>query len=653
MLKLLAGAAMAALVGLSAPSGAAMAAAPLEAYGGLPSIESVDISPDGKAIALIATVNDERHIIVRALTGEVLASATIGFRKIRNVAWADANHVIIETSVTSQIDRVTLRGEQWQGVSLNVRTGKLIQFPDRVMDSVLNTLWGTVQPGNPDHGQAVVYTPLYATVAGNAQQKGGHLDLYKINLDSGTASLQQMGDNDTYAYLARPDGTILAKASYRERQESNDAIWTLSLRKSGGWQTVATAADALDTPDLWGVSVDGKSVIIDTWDAKEKLWRPTDVSIADGKVGDYIGPPREQGGIISPDGVVLGFTHDEEFTEYDFVEPHLKALWPAFRGAFKGQQVTLTSWTPDFSKLVLFVSGSSTSGAYYIADTVTKRVDLIGGPYPKVTAPDVATVRAVHYKAADGLDIEGVLTVPKGKAEKDLPLVVFPHGGPRARDGVEFDWWAQAMASRGYAVLQPNFRGSTGYGRPFMTAGYGEWGAKMQTDLSDGVAYLAKAGTIDPKRVCIVGASYGGYAALAGVTVQQGVYRCAVSVAGVSDLKKMLGDDILRYGERNTSIRDLKRLFGVDSPSDPKLEARSPAYQAAKTDAPILLIHGNDDTRVPFVQSQRMASSLKAAGKPYEFVVLGHEDHFLSTSATRKQMLSATVSFIEKYNPPN
>jgi dipeptidyl aminopeptidase/acylaminoacyl peptidase len=647
MLKLLATASMALALSLGSAG-----AAPIEAYGRLPSLESVDISPDGTTLALIATVNDERRIIVRTLAGDVIASATVGLRKVRNVAWADADHVVIEASTTTAIEDTTYVGEMWQAASLNVRTGDFKQLPVKALDTVLNIVQGRMQPGM-DGSRSVLYTPLYVTVAGNMQRKSGHLDLFKIDLDSGIARRVQMGDNNTYDYLAKSDGTVLARASYDEREHADNAVWTLSLRKGSGWMPVMTATNTVETPSLWGLSVDGKSVIIDTWDAAEKLWRPTSVSLADGKVGDYIGPPRDQSPLIGADGVVLAFSHVGEFVEYDFVDPRLKALWPAYRGAFKGQQVNLVSWTPDFRKLVLFVNGNATSGGYYIADTVAKRVDPIGAAYPKVTPADVAPVRYVRYAAADGLPIEGVLTLPRGKAEKDLPLIVLPHGGPRARDDANFDWWSQALASRGYAVLQPNFRGSTGYGHDFKEAGYGEWGAKMQTDLSDGVTYLAKQGIIDPKRVCIVGASYGGYAALAGPTLQKGVYRCAVSVAGVSDLSKLMQDDIIRYGERNGSVRDMKRLFAVESASDPKLDTRSPAAQAGKADAPILLIHGKDDTVVPFAHSQKMASALKSAGKPYEFVVLDGEDHWLSKSATRLQMLTATVTFLEKNNPPN
>ena len=232
-----------------------------------------------------------------------------------------------------------------------------------------------------------------------------------------------------------------------------------------------------------------------------------------------------------------------------------------------------------------------------------------------------------------------------------MPLVVLPHGGPASRDLPNFDWWAQAIASRGYAVLQVNFRGSDGFGSEFERAGYGEWGRKMQTDLSDGVRYLAAQGTIDPKRVCITGASYGGYAAMAGPTLDRGVYRCAVAVAGVSDLGRMIAH--ASYAQGRSAFRYWKRFMGAESASDPKLDEISPAKLAARSDAPILLIHGVDDTVVPYEQSQIMADALRKAGKPVAFVTMKGEDHWLSKGATRLEMLTATVAFLEMHNPPN
>ena len=205
------------------------------------------------------------------------------------------------------------------------------------------------------------------------------------------------------------------------------------------------------------------------------------------------------------------------------------------------------------------------------------------------------------------------------------------------------------MASRGYAVLQVNYRGSEGFGWDFQAAGFGQWGRKMQTDLSDGVRYLAGEGTIDPARVCIVGASYGGYAALAGAALDSGVYRCAASVAGPADLRKFVAWWKSRRGDQGIeSKRYWLRYMGPET----TLGEISPAEQAGKVQIPILLIHGKDDTVVPYEQSRIMADALARAGHPAEFVTLRSEDDWLSRGETRLQMLEAVVGFLEKNNPP-
>jgi dipeptidyl aminopeptidase/acylaminoacyl peptidase len=199
-------------------------------------------------------------------------------------------------------------------------------------------------------------------------------------------------------------------------------------------------------------------------------------------------------------------------------------------------------------------------------------------------------------------------------------------------------------------VLQPNFRGSILDSR-FLEAGFGEWGRKMQTDLSDGVRYLARQGVIDPKRVCIVGASYGGYAALAGVTIESGVYRCAISVAGISDLKRFRKWTV--ENETRLSQRYWDRFIGISDKNDPSIAAISPIEHVGSVSVPVLLVHGRDDTVVPYEQSELIFSALKRAGKSVEMVTMKHEDHWLSRSETRLQMLQASVDFLRANNPPN
>jgi dipeptidyl aminopeptidase/acylaminoacyl peptidase len=300
------------------------------------------------------------------------------------------------------------------------------------------------------------------------------------------------------------------------------------------------------------------------------------------------------------------------------------------------------------------VTGPNDGAEYVLVDLNTMMTTPIGRMYAGVAPSDISAVTRYAYKASDGLDLSGYLTLPRGRDAKGLPLIVLPHGGPEARDMPAFDWWAQALASRGYAVLQPQFRGSGGYGWTLFAKGFGQWGRKMQTDLSDGVRALAKDGTIDPKRVCIVGGSYGGYAALGGPTLDPGVYRCAVSLAGISDLASFRAWLVHRQSGRDDSpdIQYLDRFFGTKGGDDPGLAAISPAKNVGRVNVPLLLIHGKDDTVVPLEQSQIMADAMKAAGKDVSFIVMDGEDHWLSRAQTRTQALEAMVAFLEKNNPP-
>jgi len=302
----------------------------------------------------------------------------------------------------------------------------------------------------------------------------------------------------------------------------------------------------------------------------------------------------------------------------------------------------------DFSQIVVLAEGPQSGYEYLLVDTTTGAIDRVGSVYEGFGPP--APVRRFTYRASDGLEIPSYLTLPLGRPAHGLPLVVLPHGGPAARETGDFDWLAQALAWRGYAVLQPNFRGSTVSGT-HLAAGFGQLGRKMQTDLSDGVRALARDGTIDPARVCIVGLSYGGYAALAGVTLDPGVYRCAVSIAGVSDLERMRQWSHKR-DHHGAARRFWDDFLGVSGSADSATRALSPVHHAAEVTVPVLLVHGRDDTVVPYEQSERMASALQAAGKPVTFMPLNGEDHWLSQSGTRSATLQHVLAFLAANDPP-
>ena len=624
----------------------AVQAAPLEAYTRLPAMSNVAISPDGQSVAYVAMRQGVQLVIIQRLSGEVAQQIAAGDAKIRDVEWANNDYVVMTTSTTEAVRNVTMVGEQFQAVSIDVRTGQAAQFMTRSRGesayvNVLysNPVYGTYQ------GQAVAYVVALAA-SGNSSQ--AHVDVARVNLNNGWAFTAQMGDENTADFVISPDGQAVAQLRY----QSDVGHWSVLVRQGGAFHEADSGTALIDHPELAGLSADGSAVLVHYWDDQEKGWHALPVSIASLQKGE----PVTHGGsytlLYNPDQRMVGqFISDGDNRAYSFVDPAVQANWQGIVRAFPGAQVYLNSHTPDFSRMIVYVEGGQFAGNYLLFDSASGRMTQIGRSFPELAAADIGEVRPIHYAAADGLDIHGYLTLPRGRDPHNLPLVVLPHGGPQARDTLGFDWMAQAVAARGYAVLQVNFRGSTGYGEDFVEAAYGEWGHKMQTDLSDGVAYLAHEGIVDRARVCIMGASYGGYAALAGVTLQDGIYRCAVSISGVADVPAML--DPRQMPTEGTESRYWRRYLGVDSVSDPKLRAISPVNAAANGHAPVLLIHGQDDTTVLYSQSTSMQNALRRAGRTVELVTLPGEDHGLSRQPTRQAAMTAALAFLEQNNPPN
>jgi dipeptidyl aminopeptidase/acylaminoacyl peptidase len=295
---------------------------------------------------------------------------------------------------------------------------------------------------------------------------------------------------------------------------------------------------------------------------------------------------------------------------------------------------------------VIQADGPKNPTTYYLFNAKAGQLSIVGTAYPTLTAADLGDERPYVYKSQDGTDIHAYLTLPPGKAPKNLPVVVFPHGGPADRDALGFDWWAQFMASRGYAVLQPNFRGSNGYGVKFRDAGDGQWTGKVLEDINGGLQQLVRDGIADPKRACIVGASYGGYAALAAATFTPNLYACAVSYAGMSDLALDLDHTARDSGDHSQALTIWEKREGASRFEAGKLAAISPASHADQVKAPILLIHSDKDVTVYIEQSEREQSALQSAGKSVQFVKLEGDDHLLRQSAARIQMLKAIEPFL-------
>jgi dipeptidyl aminopeptidase/acylaminoacyl peptidase len=512
------------------PSMARAAPPPVEDYGKLPAIDEVHLSPSGERYAEIADDGKTRGLYVMTTDNKPLDVVRLGNVKVTDVSWAGDDYVLIQTSTTVGLGPGYLFGkaELASVVVLNLRSHKSIQVfaYENQTDPAVFGSYGVAQIkgrwygyfGGLTIGQPSGNNPggQHTNVRDSGPNETIIPDLYRVDLETGVPEKAATGDSDDEDWLITADGAIAARTEY----EQNTGAWRVMTGGFGG-RVLESGVNKLGGPELLGLDQMAGAVLVsrDTPDGSIV----EEVPLAGGPAKP-IEPAQSQDRPITDSAghVWIGIFTDGDEGVQSFFDPVKEARARGALKAFPGYRAQLTSWSDDFGKMIVFTDGADDSGTYWIVDVDKKSAKILGSTYPTVTPTDVGPVRMIDYKAADGLALRGVLTLPPGRAAKGLPVVVMPHGGPWERDYPGFDYWAQAFASRGYAVFQPNFRSSTGYGEALYKAGYGQWGRKMQTDISDGVAELAREGVIDPKRACIVGWSYGGYAALAGVRSSTG-----------------------------------------------------------------------------------------------------------------------------------
>lgn len=332
--------------------------------------------------------------------------------------------------------------------------------------------------------------------------------------------------------------------------------------------------------------------------------------------------------------------------KYHYLDPKDKKakIHKKLMKAFAGQDVVITSASKDGSKMITLTYADNNPGDYFLFDTKTLNADFLMSRNSWVNPDYLAKTESVSFSTRDQQTIYGYLTRPKLAQPGKLPLVVYPHGGPHSRDDWGFDWEVQLLASHGYAVLQVNFRGSSGFGQAFEEKGYGNWGTLMQDDITDATQTLIDQEIVNPNRICIYGASYGGYAALMGSVRDPELYKCAIGSMGVYDLPLLLEEgnivERLKYGEAY-----LKETLGTDIN---ELKKRSPANNVEKIKANILLIHGARDNQATISQAISLKNAFDKINKPYEWLELGNEGHGINNAKNRKKVSQKILQFLDK-----
>ena len=504
------------------------------------------------------------------------------------------------------------------------------------------------------------------------ERRGSVDDYYKMNIFTGSKRRVAMGpDIDKEEWLSnvveKSDGTPLAAIS------NVDDMWRIwrYMPESDSWEIHFT--NKCQTPTFFPLSgyddkwlVAGQDVSKSTSFNEENdrsklfLYDPNKKSfdlLFEDPVYDVAGPV---GGCRTASGgaAIDEKTNDLVFVSYYAEEP--KRIFfdeeaqdsnERLEGAFPGQVVRPITWSKDRTKMVVSVSSSSNPGDYYYYDKENNILSFLWDSSPWLDRSLLAEKKPIKYVARDGLVIHGYLTLPLNSDGKNLPVVVHPHGGPNARDTMGYDPDVQFMANRGYAVFQPNFRGSTGYGAYHYISANKQFGKTMQDDITDGVYYLIEQGIADPDRVAIFGGSYGGYATMAGLTFTPDLYAAGINFVGVVDLE-LLQEDSNRNSRRFGGFYDELRLEWGD-PDDPEdmkyIIETSPLRQAHNIKAPVLIMHGAQDSNVRLVHARKLADKLDSLGKEYEWYVEPYEGHGFRGEQSRLNMYGKIEEFLGKH----
>ncbi|MEJ2815505.1 alpha/beta fold hydrolase [Caulobacter sp. CCG-8] len=479
----------------------------------------------------------------------------------------------------------------------------------------------------------------------------GCLLLYKVDIYTGEAVFFERGAQETYGWLTQNGLPVIRLDTNRRgnivwiyTRPPGQTRWTLyrklrrnELEQISDFNVVGATAEAgvmlVTTQHERGGDRVLQRFDLQTLQLGEVLASRSDRDI-DSVVMD------ERGGLLA-----ASFTDDRE--DYVFFDQALKAHYRGLQSYFKNDvNLGFIDVSLDHNRFVISASSPTRPGSLWLYDKPAGALTPLGEMRPWLTGR-LAPTTILKLKSRDGLDLTAYLTTPLNAAVGPRPLVIFPHGGPEARDAYGFDQFVQAFAARGWYVLQVNFRGSSGYGKAFADAGRKRWGEEMQNDIEDALVAVVAKGGIDQGRIAICGASYGGYAALMGAVKTPKVYRAVVSIAGVSDLPEMVA-----YTRREDGGDSLVYAYVVETIGDPVadkalLERSSPAFRAKEITAPVMLIHGVHDGVVPIEQSNRMAKALKAAGNPAKRLDIKWVGHRGWDGFTTKTILSAAITHIE------
>ncbi|MCO4797924.1 MAG: S9 family peptidase [Colwelliaceae bacterium] len=580
---------------------------PIDAFAMMPVIRSVSVSDDGKKIAILRATSKFGDYIIEIRDTNNLSKApiTLGASKMKvsNVVWLNNEklgvqfrQILKDGNRKYWVNEFAIVNADGKGKWLvPTRNKKLSGFSilDRLPEIKDEILVETDVNKNriPDVVRYNIVTGRSVTVMrGNTKQQGSFIADHDGEIRGATGWNSSDAAIDQFA---RIKGSDEWKRVFQISPKSREEYTFLGFSKENPNEVYVNANLGEDKTGIYTFN-------IETGKYSERLFGLKSV---------------DTNGIIrSKNGDFLGFSYDSKHPKRYFTDGKEQALYDSLKPLFENKFISIISRSDDDNALVVMTRSAKDSGSYYLI-THMQKLEKIGERLPLLKAENLSEVKYISYKARDGRKIKAYVTIPNGKGP--FPAIVLPHGGPWVRDTVVFDEWSQLLANNGYVVIQPNYRGSKGYGLEHWMAGDNNWGLTMQDDLDDAAMYLVKKGLTTKDKLAMFGWSYGGYAAFAGSMRENNIYQCTVAGAGVSDL-----------GRINATLHESRFLRELQRPT---LTGISPLDQVEKVNVPILVIHGDIDGRVPIVHSRKFVDQLIKLNKDHKYIELEEADHFSDT----------------------
>lgn len=619
--------------------------APLEAYGALPEVDLFELSPSGRYAAFRRTSDGEDLILVADLEDRKFVSgANVAEVNPRRLDFVTEDRLVLVAGRTVRSMAVRKSFDYSQAYVLETDSGDVRRLLHRV-DKLYPYQSGLGRIIGVDRKSRKLFMPAFIDSAGDPPH-----GVFSVPLDSSGGRVVLRGRTQTRDWLVDEQGIPIAREDFDDHR-NRFQIWM--LKETGGRDRLLYEIETeFPHAGFVGITDDRAALVVRLVDAETDASSLFLMSLEDGSLS---GPVLSGNGlevdrvIADTNRVVYGVEYAGFKPSYAFFDERVNERIESIQERLGDASGRLVSWSAGFEKLLFHVEGGWSSGTYLVFESGSQQPRVLEYARPQIEGRHVASVAELRYTARDGLEIPALLTYRTDVLEAaPAPTIVMPHGGPKSHDEAGFNWIAQYFASRGYVVLQPQFRGSDGFGQTLEEAGRGQWGSGMQYDIDDGTQFLINEGIADPQRICIVGWSYGGYAALWAGAFSVEMYECVAAIAPVTDLPRMLRSE-KAASDRNWVIDYWESLYGAEASEKQQLRDISPAYHAENFEAPVLLVHGRKDTVVRYDQSKVMEKALRKAGKDVTLVDFKSEDHWMSQAATRIEMLRAVAAFIEKH----